>query len=90
MTDNTLSTNQYRELINQLATSDQFRQLFEKSPAEALSKLGVSQDVISNLKGSCLEPKSIASKEVFATAYKSLSDDAAIRHASMYIPGLKF
>ena len=90
MADNALSVDQYRELIRQFATSDSFRQLFEGSPVEALSQLGVSQEVISNLKSACLEPKALADKESFAAAYKNLSDEAAIRHASMYIPTLKF
>ena len=90
MADNALSVNHYRELINQLATNDEFRQLFEKSPADALSKLGVSQDVLSGLDCACLEPKSIASKEIFAAAYKNLSDEVAARHSSMHIPSVKF
>lgn len=85
-----MTTEQVRQMVHQLATNDEFRSLFEESPAKALVQLGVSEDVIAGLDAKCLKPCKLGSKEVFQMANASLDEAAAQRFATFVVPGASF
>lgn len=86
--NNSMTTEQVRQMVHQFATSDEFRDLFEEDPAKALSQLGVSVDVIAELDAKCLKPCKLASKAVFQAANASLDEATAQKFSSFLVPML--
>jgi len=84
-----MTAEQVRQMIHQFAISDEFRNLFEESPAKALAKLGVSEDVIAGLDAKCLMPCKLASKAVFQAANASLDNATAQQFSSFLVPTLR-
>lgn len=58
-----LSAELVAELLEKLSSDDDFRAIFEKSPAAALAKLGYSPREASASAALCLQVVSLASKE---------------------------
>lgn len=90
MSDATLTIEQSRQLIHELATNDAFRKRFAEKPAAALVELGIPYETVVNLKASCLSPRSIANKEVFLDAAKKLDDEAIQAYGSFIQPMVGF
>jgi putative modified peptide len=89
MSDATLTIEQSRRLIHELATNDGFRQRFEEKPAAALAELGIPFHTVVNLKAGCLMPRRLGSKEMFQAASRQLSDEVAQRYASFMVPTVR-
>lgn len=86
MSNATLTTEQVRQMVHQFATNDEFRNLFEKTPAKALAQLGIPDDVIAGLGSKCLEPCLLGPKGAFQAASEKLDDASAQVFASFMVP----
>lgn len=86
MSNTTLTTAQVRQMVHQFATNDEFRSLFEESPAKALVQLGISDEIIANLHSKCLKPCQLGSKATFQAASEKLDDESAQVFASFMVP----
>ncbi|MBZ0221917.1 MAG: NHLP-related RiPP peptide [Dokdonella sp.] len=89
MAKTTLSTEQTRQLVHQLATNDAFRSSFETNPAKALATLGIEQAVIDGLDAKCLQPCKLGSKDVFQKANANLDEVTAQAYSSFLVPALR-
>ena len=88
MSDATLTVEQCRKLIHELATNDEFRRRYEDKPAAALVELGIPFHVVVNLKASCLTSRRLGSKEVFLAANQRLDEDMIQRYGSFRVPAV--
>lgn len=86
----TMTIEQVRQMVHRFATDDDFRALFEASPAKALAQLGVAENVIAGLDRKCLQPCKLGGKEMFQTANASLDEATAQLFSSFMIPALGF
>ena len=83
-----LTTEQVRQMVHQFATNDDFRSLYEQSPARALAQLGISDDVIAGLDSKCMQPCKLGSKAAFQAANAELDEVTAQRFASFLVPSV--
>lgn len=88
MSDSTLTIEQCRKLIHELATNDEFRRRYEDKPAAALVELGIPFHVVVNLKASCLSSRQLAGKEIFQAADRKLEDESIQLFASFKVPAV--
>lgn len=88
MSDATLTIEQCRQLIHELATNDDFRRRYEDKPAAALVELGIPFHVVVNLKASCLASRRLGNKEIFQKANQHLDEETAQRYASFMVPSV--
>ena len=88
MSKATLTTEQVRQMVHQFATNDDFRSLFEQSPAKALAQLGISDDVIAGLDSKCMQPCKLGSKAAFQAANAELDEATAQTFASFLVPAV--
>lgn len=88
MSDATLTIEQCRKLIHELATNDEFRRRYEDKPAAALVELGIPFHVVVNLKASCLAPKRLGSKETFLAANEQLDENLIQVYGSFRVPAV--
>ena len=89
MTASRLPKEQELQLMKQLSTDDGYRARFEKSPADALKEIGVSDDQISKMDPAALQPGKLAEKSAIADAHTVLSKDSLNDHACMIIPMMR-
>lgn len=81
-----LTKKQGLALVQSLGADDDFRALFERDPASALLKLGLTEDEIGLLCQSCLEPCQLAPKEEFLQVEKELNQDELYATMKMVVP----
>lgn len=89
MSGSRLPKDQELKLMEKLSTDDEFRAHFEKSPSDALSELGVSQDDVESLDPASLKPGKLADKASIAAAHKQLASANTAEHASMIVPFMR-
>lgn len=89
MADSTLTKQQLAALYQRLATDDQFRSLYEKQPAKAMTQLGIPADVVVNLPGGHLAPVKLADKSKFVAAHQELLAQSAEAYLCMIVPNLR-
>ena len=85
-----LPQDQVRMLLQLLSTNDDFRQAYESNPANALIQMGVSPDIVMNLKTSCLSPKKLGNKELFPRAAKSANVEITQQFSGFFVPSVFF
>ena len=90
MSDATLTIEQCRKLVHELATNDDFRRRYEDKPAAALVELGIPFHVVVNLKASCLASRPLGRKEIFEAANRQLDEELVQRFGAFHIPAVSF
>jgi putative modified peptide len=86
MKDAVLTEKQVAELLDRLATDDNFRTLFENKPAKALFDMGVPAETVVELNAACLCPRQLVGKDQFQDAAKRLDEAALTAYADMQVP----
>jgi putative modified peptide len=76
-------------LVKRLATDDDFRSLFERDPAEALSQAGVPKQTIASLSSECFQPRVLAPKAEFESLANNIGSEAFIAAMTMRQPNIK-
>ncbi|MEO7062693.1 MAG: NHLP-related RiPP peptide [Dokdonella sp.] len=90
MADTNLTQDQARALLEKLARDDNFRTLFETTPARALHALGVDAETIVHLPAACLCTKELAPKSHYEGLLGTVVDDALTSTMMMRPPQIGF
>jgi len=86
MSDTRLPKDQELALLRKLSSDDAYRSRFEKSPADALKEIGVSDSDIAALDSANLQPGTLAAKDKIAAAHQQLDAEVFSDHACMIFP----
>lgn len=88
MSDASLTNDQARKLLHELASNSGFRKRFEEKPAAALIELGIPHETVVNLNPACLAPVRLNEKAL-ATALSEIQKTGLDAYLSMVVPQLK-
>lgn len=77
------------KLLKKLSTDDAYRARYEKSPADALKEIGVSDDQLSTLDPAGLKPGKLADKTDIAAAHNKLAEASISEHVCLVFPLLR-
>lgn len=80
---------QMLDLLNRLASDDDFRADFEKNPALALSQIGLPADQVKVFLADHIVTGKLANKAEFETARKRINGQDDAECLCMIIPGIK-
>lgn len=86
MTGSRLPKEQELQLMKKLSSDDDYRARYEKSPADALKDIGVTDAQISALDPAALKPGKLAGKADIAAAHGKLAEANISDHVCLIIP----
>ncbi|MGA9333698.1 MAG: NHLP-related RiPP peptide [Rudaea sp.] len=89
MAGQNVTKTQMLDLLGRLASDDGFRANFEKSPASALSLIGLPPDQVKIFLTEHIVPGTLATKTEFETALGRISNQNVEECLCMTIPSLK-
>jgi putative modified peptide len=89
MGDTRLPKEQELDLLKKLSTDDAYRARFEKSPADALKEIGVSDATLAALPADNLKSGKLADKSAIAAAHGKLSDANTTDQVCLVVPFMR-
>ncbi len=77
------------QVLNKLATDDDYRARFEKNPAAALKEVGVDEATLNQLDPASLQPGQLADKAAIAATHAKLAEANMSDHVCLIVPFLR-